>query len=222
MDLLVTDLTEMHAGHYCVADWCAAEKRIVRPLPNGGHWTLPMLDTYRIRPGATIRVAPNASPGSGAYPHRTEDTRVVLASLQNLSLGPDPWFGPGAPPSSATLQEAFEGHVACNDHWRDSLTGAHVRQGTRARSLWAVGIDAGNLRFIEKFDKPMVTLDDGDQRYRLPPSSRALRDVWRDGGLAALARTLPAEGSLHVRVGLARPFGDSPDKCYVMVNGVHW
>jgi hypothetical protein len=222
MDLLVTDLTEMHAGHYCVAGWCAARNRMVRPLPNGAHWTLPMLDTNRIRPGATIRVAPNASPASGAYPHRTEDTRVILASLQSLSLGPAAWFGPGAPPTASTLQEAFEGHLACNGHWRDSLTGAHVPQGTRARSLWALDVAVGSLRFIETFNKLTVTLDDGDQRYRLPVSSRALREVWRDGGLAALAQTLPAEGPLHVRVGLARPFGDSPDKCYVMLNGVHW
>lgn len=32
MDILVTDVTEMNGGHYCVAGWCAATKRMVRPM----------------------------------------------------------------------------------------------------------------------------------------------------------------------------------------------
>jgi hypothetical protein len=38
----------------------------------------------------------------------------------------------------------------------------------------------------------------------------------------AVRRALPAGTALHVRVGLARGFGEPPDKCYVMLNGVLW
>jgi hypothetical protein len=51
---------------------------------------------------------------------------------------------------------------------------------------------------------------------------RALRGVWRAQGVAAVRRMLPVDTALHVRVGLARGWGDHVDKCYVMLNGVLW
>ena len=49
----------------------------------------------------------------------------------------------------------------------------------------------------------------------------ALKTAWRHGGIEAVKKALPRSHLLHIRVGLARPFGQPPDKCYVMVNGVH-
>ena len=37
-----------------------------------------------------------------------------------------------------------------------------------------------------------------------------------------MRRALPVATELHVRLGLARGFGEHPDKCYVMLNGVLW
>jgi hypothetical protein len=38
MKLLITEVTEMHGDHFCVAGWRADIGEMVRPLPNGGNW----------------------------------------------------------------------------------------------------------------------------------------------------------------------------------------
>jgi len=35
MQILITDVTEMHQGNYCVAGWNLNAGTMVRPLPNG-------------------------------------------------------------------------------------------------------------------------------------------------------------------------------------------
>jgi hypothetical protein len=39
MDIFITDVTEMHAGNYCVAGWDAAGGQMIGPLPGGFNWT---------------------------------------------------------------------------------------------------------------------------------------------------------------------------------------
>ena len=222
MELLVTDVTEMSAGHYCVAGWHGAGERMVRPLPEWSQWTAPVLDVHRIVPGARIRVDAAASPGSGCYPHRTEDTRVRAASIKSGRAELGPWFGPSAPPCCDTLMGAFEGRLEHLWTARGRRHGVHLKAGTRTRSLWAVRVPCTGLHLVEGRDKLRALLDDCHERYELAVSSRALKEAWRAGGLDAARRTLPREGFLHVRVGVARPYADAPDKCYVMVNGIHW
>jgi hypothetical protein len=33
MQIVITDVTEMHQGNYCVAGWCPKSEKMVRPLP---------------------------------------------------------------------------------------------------------------------------------------------------------------------------------------------
>jgi hypothetical protein len=54
--------------------------------------------------------------------------------------------------------------------------------------------------------------------YQLTVSSKVLKEAWRTGGLVAVNNALPAREELHVRVGLARPFGEPP-KCFAMLDG---
>src|SRR5262245_9073350 len=49
MDILITDVTEMHAGNYCVAGWNASDGRMIRPLPGGSNWTGHLLAAFRLR-----------------------------------------------------------------------------------------------------------------------------------------------------------------------------
>src|SRR4051812_3486520 len=102
MWILITDVTEMHQGNYCVAGWNASAGRMVRPLPNGSNWTGAQLVKYGIQPGTTIRVGATAAP-SGVYPHYTEDTPIDLASVKLVSADSKAWFGAGAPPLSPNL-----------------------------------------------------------------------------------------------------------------------
>jgi len=39
MDILITDVTEMRAGNYCVAGWDASDSRMIRPLFGCYNWT---------------------------------------------------------------------------------------------------------------------------------------------------------------------------------------
>jgi hypothetical protein len=81
--ILITDLTEMHGGNFCVAGWDAQGKRMIRPLPNGANWTDPLLQQYGVRPGATIDVIPTGTVHTGFFPHATEGTPI---DRQNISL----------------------------------------------------------------------------------------------------------------------------------------
>jgi hypothetical protein len=81
-----------------------------------------------------------------------------------------------------------------------------------------VRIPKASLSFSEVFGKLKVIINDGAASYQLTVSSKALKEAWRAGGLAAVNSALPARAELHVRVGLARPF-DDPPKCYMMLNG---
>jgi hypothetical protein len=222
MRLLITDVTEMDNGNYCVAGWCVQQNRMVRPLPSGANWTAPMLAAHGIAPGATIDVQPTGARGSGAYPHRTEDTPISPVGVRLVSPGPALWFGHNAPPTAGTLGEAFQDHVQCNSIWNGCRQGVYVPVGIEARSLWAVTVRRDRLSFVEVFEKLKAILNDGLASYRLAVSSKALKEAWRHGGLAAVNQVLPRAGNLHVRVGLARALGDPADNCYVMVNGVYW
>jgi hypothetical protein len=155
-------------------------------------------------------------------PHRTEDTPIDPASINLISPSPEPWFGANAPPIAATLADAFEGNVRNNSVWNGCRQGVYVPAGVQTRSLWAVVAHRDSLTFVEDFEKLKSVLDDGAASYKLAVSSRALKEAWRNGGLAAVNQAISRKGKLHVRVGLARTFGNPADKCYVMINGVHW
>lgn len=221
MTLLITDVTEMGAGNYCVAGWCAEQNRMVRPLPNGVNWPRSLLRSSGVAPGATVRVQPITKTLMSAYPHRTEDTPVDPSGIQVISSDPGPWFGPNAPPTALTLEEAFESQITYNSEWNNCRQGVHVPAGAKVRSLWAIRVTRDRLRFTEDFGKLKAILDDGSAKYKLAISSKALKESWRDGGLTLVAKALPASGDLHIRVGLARAWGEQPDKCYVMINGVY-
>ncbi len=55
MEILVTDVTEMSGTNYCVAGWDATNKRMVRPLPGGGHWPQALIAKHGIQPGRCSR-----------------------------------------------------------------------------------------------------------------------------------------------------------------------
>ena len=220
MRLLVTDLTEMHGGNYCVAGWNRQDQRMVRPLPNGGNWTLGLLQQHNILPGVMIDVQPTGQQHNSVFPHRTEDTPIDRGNIHFVDAPPINWLGAESPPASATLANAFGGHLLHNSVWNNVRQGVHVGVATRIGSLGAIELSSARVDFVEEFDKLKAILDDGEARYKLAVSSRALKLAWRNGGLQAVRRALPASPRFHVRVGLARAFDQPPGKCYLMVNGV--
>lgn len=222
LHLLITEVTDIHRGIYCVAGWDPAGARMVRPLPDGVYWPRVLLEAAGVAPGATIAVTPNRIRLHGDYPHRTDDLPIALAPIDRLAPTPVHWFGPGAPPSAATLAEAFGGNLRHTGTWRGHRRGVHVPTGTRICSLHGLRVSSHHLTFVEEDERPRALLQDAEARYNLPVTSRGLREIWRADGIAAVRRALPAGTDLHVRVGLARGFGEQRDKCYAMLNGVLW
>jgi hypothetical protein len=110
MQILITDVTEMHQGNYCVAGWNSDAKSMVRPLPGGTNWTEAQLVKHGIEPGAVVGIKVAGSALGGAFPHRTEDTPVELASVQAVGKMSQ-WFGAGAPPLTSTLAAAFQNSI---------------------------------------------------------------------------------------------------------------
>jgi hypothetical protein len=218
MDILITDVTEMSGTTYCVAGWDVAKKRMVRPLPDGGHWPEALITKYKIQPGVLLGVRPHGQP-TGALPHLTEDTPVDSTSIKAVQSTPD-WVGPDAPKVSANLEEAFGGNLHWNSTFRDVHQGVYVETGTKCDSLAAVNIKASELSFVEPFDKLKAVLNDGTESYQLPVSSHIFKEAWRNGGLSEATLLLPKRQILHVRVGLARDFEGQPNKCYLMINGI--
>ena len=212
MDVLITDVTEMHNANYCMGGWDAARNRMVRPLPNGRNWTAALLAQHRIVPGATIRVVPEGVP-TGAFPHRTEDMPIDASVTAVLDGAFCNWLGAEAPTVSSNLDLGFEGHLRWNSEWGQTRQGVYVPAGTECRSLIAIRVGHTRISFLEDFDKLKAVVDDDTGRYKLIVSSRLLKEAWRQGGLLAVRGALPDRNAYCVRVGLARPFPNQPDKC---------
>jgi hypothetical protein len=175
MRLLITEVTEMHGGNYCVAGWRAKTSSMVRPLPNGSNWTQALLNSYGVIPGATITVVATGQQHQSSFPHRTEDTIVDAEQIANVQPGPVNWFGPAAPAVAPNVAAAFGGLVQHNSIWNGTLQGVHVPIDTNCPSLGAVSIPRANLGFVEEFDKLKATLSDGVAIYKLPVSSVSLK-----------------------------------------------
>lgn len=218
MDVLITDVTEMGGGNYCVAGWDIAAKRMVRPLPNGSNWATALIGQHGVAPGKLVRVTPHGA-SNGIFPHRTEDTPVDTASIAASNGVFSDWLGASAPQVAASLSAGFGGHLQWNKEWNGVKQGVHTQPGVQCSSLVAVRIPKDNLVFTESFGKLKATLNDGSDEYQLTVSSKVLKEAWRASGLAGVTNALPARDEFHVRVGLARSF-DNPPKCYAMLNGV--
>lgn len=218
MRLLITEVTEMSHGNYCVAGWDQKNGRMMRPLPDGNNWTSQQLTEFALTPGAFLDVALSQVSHSSSYPHRTEDTPI--AQITRVDSNPFDWRSSVCPPISADVQSAFDGKVSHNSEWNGIYQGVYVLVGTQVNSLVALSLPRTSLTFIEEFSKLKVILNDGAACYKLPVSSAALKSAWRRGGVDEVIASLPQAQRFHIRIGLARAFDDAPQQCYMMLNGV--
>ena len=160
MQILITDVTEMGGGNFCVAGWHSQTQRMVRPLPSGGNWSTALIAAHNIRPGITISANP-AGLANGAFPHRTEDTPINAATIQVVNVAAPDWLGAASPRRALTVDAAFNGNVVINSEWNGRLQGAHVPVGTQGRSLWGLEVSANAIAFIEDFGKLKAVVNDG-------------------------------------------------------------
>ncbi|WP_210160498.1 hypothetical protein, partial [Methylocystis parvus] len=97
MRILITDVTVMHNNMFCVAGWCAKEKRMIRPLLGGHHWTLDLIARLGIVPGVTLNVVPTGPTKTNFYPHSTEDQNIDPAKIEVVEQAFLDWLGPQRP-----------------------------------------------------------------------------------------------------------------------------
>ena len=225
MRIIITEITEMHEGNYCLAGWEAQTQRMVRALPNGNNWTAGLLQKHEIGPGATFDMNANGQQHRSAYPHKTEDTPVDQATIHLVNATPINWLGTNAPPSHATVGGAFGGHLQHTGFWNGAWKGVHVAEAVQIGSLSAVTIPVDRIELFEDDYQGKTRLrayiDDGDACYNLPVVARNLREGYRLHRVDGARRTLPANGRVHVRLGLARAWAGQPGKCSLMINGIN-
>lgn len=221
--VVVTDVTEMGSGWYCVAGWDAAAGRMVRPLSAPGkHWGREWIGPLGLWPGNAADFEDGGTPAISRAPHAREDRLVVPGSMRILRSGEGAgWLRQVAGSVSASMQAAF-GHAVAFEQEGDNRFRPRIAPGTDCPSLGAVVIPAGRLRlFVNAKGSLRACLREGGACWYLPVVGHAIRATWRIEGIAR-AQALLGSGRLHVRLGLARAdAARGIEDCYVMLNGAY-
>ena len=222
--VIITDLTEMRTGNYCVAGWDWEHQRMVRLLTRfGANWTNLNVGQTGLWHRRLVQFQTVAMPPSGAFPHATEDTRIVDAAMQ-IYPRPGHWRTTFLQSESPSIDAVFGGllNPGIPGQIRKS---PYVLPNSQCASLGAIRANAANFSFYEDHynpDKPKLRCRflDGPSRFDLAVSSYRLRLRWRQIGVVEMNAKQGDFGEVHVRVGLARAWGDN-NRCYLMLNGLY-
>ena len=222
--VIITDLTEMSTGNYCVAGWDWEHQRMVRLLTiYGGNWTNRYVGQTGLWHRRLVQFQPVAMPAGGAFPHATEDTRIDETSMKSFPR-PNHWRTTILQSESPDIDAVFSGllNPGVSDQIRKS---PYVLPNSQCESLGAVRANAVDFHFYEDHynpDKPKLRcrFSDGSSRFDLAVSSYRLRLRWREIGVDEMNSKQGDFGQVHVRVGLARPWADN-NRCYLMLNGLY-
>jgi len=218
--VLITEVTRMNNGFYCVAGFDLHAAKMIRPLHTpASNWRL--VDRKVFSPGHVVECEYTGSRGNGAYPHRTEDT--VLARMPRVleTVGAEEIHTVLSSSLFDSVAQLYDGLL---------IDDKYVNDGTRCRSLGGVVVPVEKLRFEESFDKLRLRIFDTDGRhYSLGVTSDELRTRFHDDratspavddanewldGFSAGSRAL-------LRLGLARGWDKyNPKRCYLQLNGL--
>jgi hypothetical protein len=220
--VIITDLTEMSTGRYCVAGWDWAHQRMVRLLPRfGDAWTNRYVEQTGLWHRRLVQFQPVVMPLGGEFPHATEDTRIDETTMQ-IFPRPNHWRTTILQSESQNIDAIFGNHL------NQGVVGQirkspFVPPGTPCSSLGAVRANAADFEFyVNDFDpdrpKLRCRFTKQGQRFDLPVSSYRLRMRWREIGVHEMNLRQGEFGQVHVRVGIARPFNNG---CYLMLNGLY-
>ncbi len=228
--VLVTEVTRMTRGYYCVAGWDVLNSRMVRPLQSSGYnWRLDA-DRSVFRVGALLDCSPSGQRRAAAYPHATEDLLLARTPSPLEHWDERTTYAFLLPTTVRSIRELFGRPLTDDKFLADgtvcaSLGGVRIRRDRTAFERNA----SGKLRF---------RLHDSDGvHYGLPVTCDWPRHLFSPGdgdsepffGVPEanewLGLTDPAT-EIVLRIGLARGWGGSPDgtwsprRCYVQLNGV--
>lgn len=220
--MLVSEITHMKNGLFCVAGLLLDEGRMVRPLdPYSGrlHWPVEMLDRGGWMVGGLFEVQPVLSaPRTRGYPHATEDRFIDPSSIQIVQQLSD---------MEAVRRLASTVYPTVSDIFSRMNHGKkYVHDGSQCPSLGAVQLQNHQYRFVNTFERLECRINDTpNSSYFLKVSSRNLNRRYEVGGLQALEDLRKNHPRSHLRVGLANAWEGmkseyDPRRCYAMLNGV--
>jgi hypothetical protein len=232
MNILITDITDMANQMHCVAGWCEDENRMVRPLPDGHHWAAQLIESLKLKTGCVVSVTPNGLRHESDLPHANEDLQILGDNISVIDRRKINWTTGSGPIVYTTLDAAFGGNLNAAHEFQGVKKTLYVEKGVNGKSLIGLSLSANQVLFTEESyeggaPKLRAVLSVGSglslQRYNVAVSCTELKRLWRQSGLVGLNAHLPRNGSVHVRVGLAREWKTSAsNRCAVMLNGVLW
>jgi len=220
--ILVTDLTEYGEKLRCVAGWDLDQNKMIRPEPRpGGFWDRAVCGTGQPFNIANIVVFEAAPPNPPTQlPHLNEDRVVEGGIAVEKSLSREEFIAALKQIPTVSGSVAFAAPVQARN------AKAFVPTGTNHPSLRGLFVKSSEITFTtQKFgDGPakarcLVTVPKSPT-INLSIAACDLRAVFRKSGREGLKNLFINSNALHVRLGLARGFGDYPDRCYMQVNGI--
>jgi hypothetical protein len=224
---VVTEVTRMSRGLYCVAGMNLHDRKMMRPLmADGSNWHLgSKRDVFH--PGHVIRCVPTGV-RAAVMPHATEDTRLSRLPEFLLELSESELYALLLPTAKDSIALAIGAQPIDNKY---------VEEGTKCRSLGGVSVVRDQIRFSFDWGKLRLALTDSDGAdYDLKVTSDWLQHVFSPSDEEAEPHFGVDEANewldvntetdkIILRVGLARPWDGrennwSPLRCYLQLNGI--
>lgn len=209
MDILLTEVTMMKDRKVCVAAWCPAESRMVRPLSGTGqYWSEADARPGLLWPGNMLRVEPTGEPGGRGLPHSREDMVIrhqvaIVGQLKDADL-----LHALRTSESISVLDLFAGRF----RWPKFVDGGSDCPSLGAVRSHRLGFDDddGTLR--------CWFYDPAGKRYKFAVVGIALKNAFNEEGVRNLNARVARAGEAHIRLGLAHPYPDGA--CTVLVNNV--
>lgn len=228
INVLISEVTRMSLGNYCVAGLNLDTNKMVRPLQkSGANWALGA-DRSVFNVGHILECRPTGERGP-AMPHATEDTRLYGVPTVVNQLSEDQTYSSLLGSTSLTVVEAIGQRLSENKY---------VEENAKCRSLGGVRAQRKKLKFYcNSFGKLRLLLADTDGTdYDLPVTCDWLQHFFSPSdedaephfGTDEANEWLDVNHStdeLIIRVGLARPWDGkgkawNPRRCYLQANGI--
>lgn len=221
MRVVVTEVTNMRPGTYCVAAYEEQTARMVRPKPEGGNWSEADINRLGVVVGRVLDLGNRTRQQNESHlPHRNEDLYVYSQDISaNEILRPNPNH-------TNSVQQSFNNCVQLGRGFRGFYK-AYVEDGANCASLVGVNIPSRDLSlYISEYDgrrKLRARFTDGQlDGWDLGVTCTELnRRIHCDEVLMRqYAMELAVVGNIHLRVGLARRFAAQQNRCFVQLNGI--
>jgi|GEM_PF-2048357 len=223
--LLLTEITQMHNDHFCLAGFDIHTGKMVRPLlPNIAHWTFGTTPKPFL-PGQLVNAVPIAAPHKPSiYPHRNED-RILRDTLIVLETWtPAELYAALCDTAKNSILQIFVQRPRENRYYIE---------GTQCPSLGCLKIARRRVLFQHRNNRLRLNFEDNDgTAYSLPVTCNQLRSLYDhehipEGIQKANARlqSVPRDEDILIRIGLTRGYAGAngefdPRRCFIQVNGI--